>query len=183
MSGRRRGRQIFLFTFVVSIPALCTQVATPGLRPSVALGLGLRPRYARNKRFIDPAQSSLTFLVLDYRLLPWTWGPYSLLGHAPGFWDRLLTSTRSCICVFFGLRYGIFSLTVVFPQKNCFSFLLILFFSTELLFLCPPENILLFGKITVNRLWKKKQYPGKTQIAFPWKNPLGHERNVNKIVT
>jgi hypothetical protein len=46
--GSGRGRQIFLFTFVVPIPELFTQVATLGLLPSVALGLGLRPRYARN---------------------------------------------------------------------------------------------------------------------------------------
>ena len=39
--GSGRGRQIFLFTFVVPIPELFTQVATPGLRSSVALELGL----------------------------------------------------------------------------------------------------------------------------------------------
>jgi hypothetical protein len=48
LSSSSRDLQFFVFTFVVPIPELCNQVATPGLRPYVALGLGL-PDYARKQ--------------------------------------------------------------------------------------------------------------------------------------
>ena len=54
LTVRRRGPQNFFFTFVVPIPERFSHMyaALPGLRPFISPlnGLGLRPRYAWNKK-------------------------------------------------------------------------------------------------------------------------------------